>query len=112
MVVDLRLVSKLLSPAIFALGILGVIPALYAFVSKTDGCFEFLGMAAISIVISLLLHYFGQKAGKNILLRELFLFTALLWFTMTLIAAVPFYLLRSHRYWLSSYGRNLSTHYP
>ncbi|MCR5536809.1 MAG: TrkH family potassium uptake protein [Succinivibrio sp.] len=93
MVVNLRLVSKLLSPAICALGVLGVIPALYAQFTDTPGVLEFSATAVISIVISVIFHYLGKKAGKIILLRELFLFTALLWFIMTLIAAVPFYLI-------------------
>lgn len=92
MVVDLRLVSKLLSPAILVLGLLGVIPAVYAWLSGSVGWWEFSAMSVISVLLSLVLHYLGRTAGKNIMLRELFLFTALLWFTMTLIAAVPFYL--------------------
>ena len=95
MVINLRLVCKLLSPAIFSLGILSLIPASYALITQTEGSFEFGLSAIISVLISLLLHKAGNKTYNNISLRELFLFTGSLWFIMTVIAAIPFYLVLS-----------------
>ena len=95
MVINLRLVCKPLSPAIFSLGILSLIPASYALITQTEGSFEFGLSAIISVLISLLLHKAGNKTYNNISLRELFLFTGSLWFIMTVIAAIPFYLVLS-----------------
>lgn len=95
MVINLRLVCKLLSPAIFSLGILSLIPGGYALITQTEGTFEFGLSAIISVVISLMLHKAGNRTYINISLRELFLFTGTLWFIMTIIAAIPFYLILS-----------------
>lgn len=92
MVVDLRQVGKLLSPAVFSLGLFSLVPAGYAIVTATAGWPQFTLSAAISVAVSLLLRRWGKGAGRHAGIRELFLFTASLWVLMTLIAAVPLYL--------------------
>ncbi len=91
MVVDLRLVCRLLSPAVFCLGILALIPAVYSFISDTPGYMEFGGSAAGGVMVSILFRQIGVKSGSYTSLRELFLFTGALWGVMTLLAALPFY---------------------
>ena len=93
MVVDLKLVSRLLSPAVLWLGILAVIPALLSFFTSTDGWWEFLATAGASIFVSFFCRRIGKRAGSQTGIRELFVFTGLLWCVMTSLAAIPFYLI-------------------
>jgi trk system potassium uptake protein TrkH len=91
MVVDLRLITKLLGSSLFWLGIIATVPALYALITKTPGLWEFAITAAVGTAIGALLHLIGRNAGKNATLRELFLFTGVLWLCMTLLGIIPFY---------------------
>ena len=91
MVVDLRLITKLLGSSLFWLGIIATVPALYALITKTPGLWEFAITAAVGTAIGALLHLIGRNAGKNATLRELFLFTGVLWLCMTLLGIILLY---------------------
>lgn len=89
MVIDFRLVAKLLAPALFLFGIVAFIPAIYALCNTTHGIGAFVATGIIGLLY-LLLSYFREKAGQNPSIRVLFLFTTSLWVIVALIAAIPF----------------------
>ena len=90
-VIDFRLVAKLLSPALLFFGFVAFIPALFALYNGTTGVSAFIATAVISLTIALICKKIGQKAGQYPSLRVLFLFTTLLWVMVALISAIPFY---------------------
>ncbi|MDY6465833.1 MAG: TrkH family potassium uptake protein [Succinivibrio dextrinosolvens] len=91
MVVDFRLVAKLLTPALFVFGLITFIPAIYAHINEARGGTAFYFTGGISIFISFILYLIGKKAGQYPSLRVLFLFTTSLWVIVSLISAIPFY---------------------
>lgn len=93
MVVNFRLVSMLLGPAIIGLGFIALVPAIYSLLSDTDGFIYFMIVFLASLFLGGALKNFGKTENKKISIRELFLFTASLWFISTAIAAFPFYMM-------------------
>ncbi|MBU3827143.1 MAG: hypothetical protein IAA31_06615 [Candidatus Anaerobiospirillum merdipullorum] len=94
MVVNLRLVARLLCPAVFWFGLCGLIPAGWALVVKerlAAGCF--IGAALCAVALSVLLHRVGRQARLNVTLRDLFVFTVSLWVLCILLAAIPLWLI-------------------
>ena len=91
MVIDFRLVAKLLAPALFLFGIVAFIPAIYALCNTTHGIGAFVATGIIGLFVSFCCHTLGKKAGQNPSIRVLFLFTTSLWVIVSLIAAIPFY---------------------
>ena len=91
MVIDLRLVTKLLGSSLFWLGIIATIPAIYALTTGTYGVVEFSLTAISATSIGALLRLLGRNAGDKANIRELFLFTAILWFCMTILGAIPLF---------------------
>lgn len=91
MVIDYRLIAKLLAPALFLFGIVAFIPALYSFCNDSQALFAFLATGALSLGIAFICKRLGKNAGANSSLRVLFLFTTSLWIIVSLIAAIPFY---------------------
>ena len=92
MVVDFRLVAKLLSPALFLFGVVATIPFFFAALTETDGQSSFLFAAALSLLLGIIFRLIGKGAGQYTSLRVLFLFTTSLWVIVALIAAIPIYL--------------------
>ncbi len=91
MVVNVRLVLKLLAPALFWLGVIGFIPGLFAFFHEDHAnalCFAAMSMCAF--VVSNIMHLLGRRAAKVLTIRDLFLFTVSLWLGAALITALPF----------------------
>ncbi len=93
MVVDLRQVTKLLGSSIFWLGIIALVPAIFALTSGSAGFWEFAITAVIGTSWGAFFHVLGRKAGLKTTPRELFLFTGLLWLFMACLGAIPFYLM-------------------
>lgn len=94
MVINLYAVSKLLGPSLIAVGIIGLIPTIYAIFTHTDGAFSFVAMTVISLTAGKILSMIGKRAGSYaVSIRELFLFTASLWTLITVISAIPIYFL-------------------
>ncbi|MGN0915724.1 MAG: TrkH family potassium uptake protein [Succinivibrio sp.] len=91
MVIDFRLVAKLLSPALFSFGVIAFIPAVYALLNDARGALAFISTGVIALATSFVCKYLGKKAGTYTSLRILFLFTTSLWIIVSLIAAIPFY---------------------
>ena len=75
MVIDFRLVAKLLAPALFLFGIVAFIPAIYALCNTTHGIGAFVATGIIGLFVSFCCHTLGKKAGQNPSIRVLFLFT-------------------------------------
>lgn len=91
MVVNVRLVLKLLAPALFWLGVIGFIPGVFAFFHDANSdalCFT--AMSLCAFVVSNILHLLGRRAARVLTIRDLFLFTVSLWLGATLITALPF----------------------
>ncbi len=91
MVVDFRLVSKLLTPALFTFGLISFIPAIYAYITESRGIYAFYVAGGICLMISFIFYIIGKKERKSPSLRVLFLFTTSLWVIVSLISAIPFY---------------------
>jgi len=90
-VIDYRLIAKLLAPALFLFGIVAFIPAIYAFCNDSKALSAFVATGILSLVVAIICRSIGKKAGPNTSLRVLFLFTTSLWIIVSLIAAIPFY---------------------
>ena len=108
MVVDLRLITKLLGSSLFWLGIIATVPALYALLSKTPGTLEFTLTAAVGTALGALLRFFSKNASLKASLRELFLFTGVLWLCMTLLGIIPFYTILPDLNFASSFFESAS----
>lgn len=94
MVINLYAVSKLLGPSLIGMAFIGLIPTVYALFSNTEGASSFVVMIVIAFSAGKILSWLGKKAGQYVVtIRELFLFTASLWVAITLISAIPIYVL-------------------
>ncbi|MDY6321726.1 MAG: TrkH family potassium uptake protein [Succinivibrio sp.] len=90
MVVNLRLVSGLLSPAVFWFGIITLIPAVYSVFTFSRGFLSFALCGVLAILLSGLLRRLGRGAQNQPSIRDLFVFTVMLWALTALLAAIPF----------------------
>ena len=94
MVINLYAVSKLLGPSLIGMAFIGLIPTVYALFTNTDGASSFVVMIVIAFSAGKVLSWLGKKSGQYVVtIRELFLFTASLWVAITLISAIPIYVL-------------------
>ena len=94
MVINLYAVSKLLGPSLIGMAFIGLIPTVYALFTNTEGASSFVVMIVIAFSAGKVLSWLGKKAGQYVVtIRELFLFTASLWVAITLISAIPIYVL-------------------
>lgn len=89
MVINLRLVARLLAPAVLGMGLVGIIPAFYAGMLGSPGFAAFLFMSCCALIISHILRLIGRKAAVTVTIRELFLFTVSLWIISAAISALP-----------------------
>lgn len=96
MVVNFRLISKLLGPGILGLGLVAMIPSAYAGITGTDGFVVFGATALFAFALGFLLLSQGLNVGiKKISVRELFIFTTSLWVLAALIGSFPIYMICS-----------------
>lgn len=94
MVINLYAVSKLLGPSLIGMAFIGLIPTVYALFTNTEGASSFVVMIVIAFSAGKILSWLGKKSGQYVVtIRELFLFTASLWVALTLISAIPIYVL-------------------
>ena len=94
MVINLYAVSKLLGPSLIGMAFIGLIPTVYALFTNTEGASSFVVMIVIAFSAGKILSWLGKKSGQYVVtIRELFLFTASLWIAITLISAIPIYVL-------------------
>lgn len=94
MVINLYAVSKLLGPSLIGMAVIGLIPTVYALFTSTEGASSFVVMIVIAYGLGQILALIGRKSGQFVVtIRELFLFTASLWVLITLISAIPIYVL-------------------
>ena len=94
MVINLYAVSKLLGPSLIGMAFIGLIPTVYALFTNTEGASSFVVMIVIAFSAGKVLSWLGKKSGQYVVtIRELFLFTASLWVAITLISAIPIYVL-------------------
>ena len=95
MVVNLRIIAKMLSSLIMGFGLIALIPAVFAIAMGSEGFYSFCAVTALSIIIGNILRVVGSNASTQITIRELFLFTFLLWASIAFIAALPFCIILS-----------------
>lgn len=94
MVINLYAVSKILGPSLIGMAFIGLIPTVYALFTNTEGASSFVVMIVIAFSAGKILSWLGKKSGQYVVtIRELFLFTASLWIAITLISAIPIYVL-------------------
>lgn len=72
MVIDFRLVAKLLAPALFLFGIVAFIPAIYALCNTTHGIGAFVATGIIGLFVSFCCHTLGKKQVRILLLEFFF----------------------------------------
>ncbi len=94
MVVNFRVIALLLGPAIIGLGLVALIPAIYALITKTPGFGYFVTVSFFAISLGYGLKSIGESSAKvKVSIRDLFIFTASLWFISTAISAFPFFMM-------------------
>ncbi len=92
MVVNFKVVAKLLGSAILWFGLVAIIPAIYSLFSYMRAFPSFMVAAIVAIGIGFVLKRLGKNCTNAPSIRELFIFTVALWGGTTLIAAIPFML--------------------
>lgn len=89
---DLRPIAGPLGLILAFLGASMLIPALADFSSRSQGGDAFLGTAAVTIFVGVMMWMASRAAApiRKLDLRQAFLFTSLLWVMLSLFAALPF----------------------
>jgi trk system potassium uptake protein TrkH len=99
MVLNIKVILSLLSNVIIFLALCGFIPAAYSFISITKGGAEFLAWSTCLIIIGITTKYFTRNAQyERITVKDMFLFTSLVWITIMLFAAIPMYYITELNY--------------
>ncbi len=89
MMINYKIILSFLGNTIILLSAFMLIPLVYAFTTVTRGSAEFLASAAIALVAGLLLKHFSRNHTLTMTIKDMFLFTTLLWLTIIVFAAVP-----------------------
>ncbi|HAH70229.1 MAG TPA: hypothetical protein DCL74_00250, partial [Succinivibrionaceae bacterium] len=92
MVVNFRLVARLLGPALLWFGISALIPAAYSLFSHMRAFMPFVLCASTALGRGFFFNKIGKKISAVPSIRELFVFTVVLWACTVLTAALPFML--------------------
>ena len=92
MVVNFRLVAKLLGPALLWFGISALIPAVYSLFSHMRAFMPFVLCALTALGLGFIFNKIGKKNTTTPSIRELFVFTVVLWVCTICTAALPFML--------------------
>lgn len=94
MVFNLRIIFSLLSNVILLLAFAESIPLLYSLITITKGSAEFLISTTSTLCLGILLNRLGKNGtSKKMTIKDMFLFTSIVWTILVLISAVPFTLI-------------------
>ena len=95
MVINWRTVAMLLGPAVYGLGVMALIPAVFSLISRTHELIYFLIVSVSCFALGFGLRWLGRRQSltSDATIRDLFGFTASLWIVATCISAFPFYMM-------------------
>ena len=89
MIINTRIISSLLGNIVLYLATAMMIPAVLAFSTITKGSAEFLACSGGLAVLGLMLKRYGRPHMKHMTLKDMFLFTSIVWTSMVLLGAIP-----------------------
>ncbi|MGN1393171.1 MAG: TrkH family potassium uptake protein [Succinivibrionaceae bacterium] len=90
MIFNFKMISFLLGNVIFLFGVAEAIPLLYAFATVTKGSAEFLICDISIFILGFLLKTYGlNNLNKRLTIKDMFLFTSIVWILIVVIAAFP-----------------------
>lgn len=93
MIINTKIISSLLGNVSLYLSVAMSIPLLYSFITVTKGSAEFLISTAVLVSLGILLKYYGKTKNMHMTLKDMFLFTSLVWITALFTSALPFILI-------------------
>ncbi len=91
MIINFKIISSLLGNITLYLAIAMLIPTIYAFSTVSRGSAEFLACSIGTATLGFILKHLGNAHRKHMTLKDMFLFTSLVWVSIVLIAAFPFF---------------------
>src|SRR5574344_936898 len=93
MIINTKIISSLLGNVSLYLSVAMSVPLLYSFITVTKGSAEFLISTAVLVSLGILLKYYGKTKNMHMTLKDMFLFTSLVWITALFTSALPFILI-------------------
>ena len=91
--INFKIIFSHLSRILIILSIVMCIPMLYAFITVSKGGAEFLAGALITFLIGMVVMHITRSRRETMTIKDMFLFTTLMWVTMVVFAAIPIYLI-------------------
>ncbi|MDD6176969.1 MAG: TrkH family potassium uptake protein [Succinivibrionaceae bacterium] len=92
MIINIRILASLLGNVLLFLMIAMAIPLLYSFVTVSKGSAEFLASTIIVGTFGLILKQYGKTKNLHMGIKDMFLFTSLVWIFILIFSAIPFVL--------------------
>ncbi len=90
MTINAKIICSLLGNVLLFLMLALCVPLLYAFITVSKGSAEFLVTTIIVGIVGLLLKHFGKTSELHLTLKDMFLFTSLVWIACLVCSALPF----------------------
>ena len=88
-----RIILSFIGNTLILLSIIMVIPLMYAFITVSRGSAEFLASMVITMITGLLIKNLTKNHSMTMTIRDMFLFTTMLWVTIVIFAAIPIHLI-------------------
>ena len=93
MIINFRIISYLLGNILLYLAVAMSVPLLYSFITISKGSAEFLISAIFLVVLGLVLKHYGKSDVMHMTIKDMFLFTTLVWITALTMSAIPIVLI-------------------
>ena len=106
--INFKIIFSHLSRILIILSIVMCIPMLYAFITVSKGGAEFLAGALITFLIGMVVMHITRSRRETMTIKDMFLFTTLMWVTMVVFAAIPIYLIMKEDLKNTVYHINIS----
>lgn len=90
MTINIKVIYSLLGNVLLFLMIALSVPLLYSFITVSKGSAEFLATTIIVGVVGLVLKHFGKTRNLHMTIKDMFLFTSLVWLAILFFSALPF----------------------
>ena len=91
--INYRIILSFLGSTMILLSTVMFIPLMYAFITVSRGSAEFLASMTITMLSGLLIKNLTKNHSTNMTIKDMFLFTSLLWITIVIFAAIPIHLI-------------------
>ena len=91
--INYRIILSFLGSTMILLSTVMLIPLMYAFITVSRGSAEFLASMTITMLSGLLIKNLTKNHSTNMTIKDMFLFTSLLWITIVIFAAIPIHLI-------------------